>query len=443
MKSKSLRAAALMTFALAASGCSLINKGPKKTPVLGTRVAVLTSESGAEADPQLAAVPVTLPAPVQNNAWAQAGGNAEKSMGHLALGNTLARSFSVSIGQGTSLQARLAAAPVVANGRVFTIDTTSAVRAFDAQTGAQVWQTRFGVDKGNEASLFGGGLAFDNGRLFATNGLGYAAALDATNGTVVWQVRPGGPLRGSPTVAYDSVFVMSQDNQVYSLRATNGETIWSAAASLEIAGVFGTASPAVAQGTVVAGFSSGELNALRYENGRALWQDTLSRTSITTTSVSSLSDIDAHPVIDNGQVFAVGQGGRMVALELLSGQRMWEINVAGISTPWVAGDWVFLVTDEAKLIAVARNTGRVRWITELPRFRNEKAKRGLISYSGPVLAGNRLIVANSAGSVIEVDPTTGTPRGQLNIGTGVSLSPVVANSTLYILDDDGRLHAFR
>jgi outer membrane protein assembly factor BamB len=236
---------------------------------------------------------------------------------------------------------------------------------------------------------------------------------------------------------------MSQDNQIYSLRATNGETIWSAAASLEIAGVFGTASPAVAQGTVVAGFSSGELNAFRYENGRALWQDTLSRTSITTTSVSSLSDIDAHPVIDNGQVFAVGQGGRMVALELLSGQRMWEINVAGISTPWVAADWVFLVTDEAKLIAVARNTGRVRWITQLPRYRKEKAKKGLITYSGPILAGNRLILSSSAGAVVNVDPTNGAFLGHMDVGTGISLPPVVANQTLYILDDNGRLHAFR
>ena len=115
--------------------------------------------------------------------------------------------------------------------------------------------------------------------------------------------------------------------------------------------MFGSASPAVGQGTVVAGFSSGELNAYRYENGRQVWQDALQRTSIRT-SVSSLSDIDADPVIDGGQVFAVGQGGRMVALELTTGQRQWELNIAGISTPWVAGDWVFVVTDDAKLMCI-------------------------------------------------------------------------------------------
>jgi len=443
MKPKGFRFAALITIALAASGCSLINKKPRKTPVLGERVAILTGELGAEVDPAVAALPMTLPAAVQNGEWAQPGGNPQKSMGHLALGKSLGQAFSVSIGQGTSLKARLASAPVVAGGRLFTIDTNATVRAFDAQTGAQVWQTRFGIDKGNEASLYGGGVAVDNGTVYATNGLGYVAALDVSNGGLRWQVRPGGPLRGAPTVAYDSVFVMSQDNQIYSLRTSNGEESWSAAASLEIAGVFGSASPAVAQGTVVAGFSSGELNAFRYENGRALWQDTLARTSITTTSVSSLSDIDAHPVIDNGQVFSVGQGGRMVALELLSGQRMWEINIAGTSTPWIAGDWVFVVTDEAKLIAVARNTGRVRWITQLPRYRNEKAKKGLITYVGPVLAGDRLIVAGSSGALINVDPVNGAVQGQTLVGTGVSLSPVVANATLYVLDDDARLHAFR
>lgn len=442
MNSKSLRVAILMVAALSAGGCSLLKKGGPKTPVLGDRVAVLTSELGVTVDPATAALPMALPEPVANSEWAQSGGNAQKSMGHLALGAALGRAFSVSIGSGSSLSARLGAAPIVAGGRVYTIDTRAVVRAFDSQTGATVWQSQFGVDKGNESSLYGGGLAFDNGRIYATNGLGYVAALDATNGGIAWQVRPGGPLRGAPTVALGSVYVMSQDNQLFSLKQATGATDWSAPASLEIAGVFGTASPAVAQGTVVAGFSSGELNAYRYENGRAVWQDALSRTSITT-SVATLSDIDANPVIDNGQVFAVGQGGRMVALELISGQRMWELNIAGISTPWVAGDWVFVVTDEARLIAISRLTGKIRWITELRRFQKEKSKKGQISYKGPVLAGNRLIVVATNGALINVDPATGAVQTQTSLGAEISLSPVVANNTLYVLDDDGRLHAFR
>jgi outer membrane protein assembly factor BamB len=363
-------------------------------------------------------------------------------MGQLALGNTAANAFTVQAGRGSSLTARLAAPPIVAKGRVYTIDTVGSVRAFDARTGALIWASQTPTERGAERSLYGGGIAYDNGRIYATNGIGYVAALDERNGGIVWKVRPGGPLRGSPSVANGSVYVMSQDNQIYSLKEDDGSTNWSQAASLEIAGVFGSASPAVGQGTVIAGFSSGELNAYRYENGRMVWQDALQRTSIRT-SVSSLNDIDADPVIDSGQVVAVGQGGRMVALDILTGQRQWELNLAGIDTPWVAGDWAFVVTDQAKIICVRRQDGHIRWITQLPQFLKAKSKKGEIDYSGPVLAGGRLIVTGSNGAVIFVDPTTGAVQGQTSVRAPISLSPVVANSTLYILDDQARLHAFR
>src|SRR5439155_804226 len=138
---------------------------------------------------------------------------------------------------------------------------------------------------------------------------GSAGARHRARTRVHGSVRPGGPLRGAPTIANGALYLISQDNQIYALNEADGSTNWSQPASVEIAGLFGSASPAVGQGTVVAGFSSGELNAYRYENGRQVWSDTLQRTSIRT-SVSSLSDVDADPVIDSGQVFAVGQGGR-------------------------------------------------------------------------------------------------------------------------------------
>jgi outer membrane protein assembly factor BamB len=438
-----LRTSLFIALALAASGCGVFKKGKgPSTPVLGQRIAVLTGEGDVAVDPATTALPMSLPQPVANSEWTQSGGNSTKSMGHLALGSTLARAFSIQAGRGNSLTARLAAAPIVAGGRIYTIDTLGSVRAFDAGTGGQVWSSQTPTERGNQASLYGGGIAYGNGRIFATNGLGFVAALDERNGGIVWQVRPGGPLRGSPTVAGDAIYVISQDNQIYSLKAADGSTNWSQQASLEVAGVFGSASPAVGQGTVVAGFSSGELNAYRYENARQVWQDALQRTSIRTT-VSSLNDIDADPVIDNGQVIAVGQGGRMVALDLTTGQRQWELNLAGISTPWVAGDWIFVVTDDAKLICVYRQNGHVRWITQLAAFQKPKAKKGEINYSGPVLAGGRLIVTGSNGALVYVDPTTGAVQSQSSIGAPISLPPIVANSTLYVFDDRARLTAFR
>jgi outer membrane protein assembly factor BamB len=441
-KSRTFGIAVLIAAALASSGCGIFKKGKPKTPVLGERIPVLTSESDAQVDPATQALPFTLPAAVENAGWTESGGNASNAMGHVALGAALQPAFTVQAGRGSSLTARLAAPPIVANGRVYVIDTLGAVRAFDAKTGGQVWASQTPDVKGNEDALYGGGIAYDNGRIFATNGLGFVSALSEENGGIAWQVRPGGPLRGAPTVANGAVYVISQDNQIYSLKEEDGSTNWSQPASLEIAGIFGAASPAVGQGTVVAGFSSGELNAYRYENGRQVWQDQLQRTSIST-SDSSLTDIDADPVIDNGQVFAIGAGGRMVGLDLNSGQRLWELNISGISTPWVAGDWVFVVTSEDKLLCIYRQNGHIRWLSQLPQYEKPKSKKGDIEYSGPVLAGGRLILTSSTGQVIQVDPATGNFQSQFGVGASVSLPPVVAGSMLYVFDDQAKLHAYR
>jgi outer membrane protein assembly factor BamB len=441
-RSRTFGVALLIAAALASSGCGVFKKGKPKTPVLGERIPVLTAETDAQIDPATQTLPFNLPTAAENAGWTESGGNASNSMGHLALGAALKPAFSVQAGRGSTLTARLAAPPIVASGHVYSIDTLGAVRAFDARTGGQLWASQTPDIKGNEDALYGGGIAYDNGRIFATNGLGFVSALSAQNGGILWQVRPGGPLRGAPTVASGAVYVISQDNQIYSLKEEDGTTNWSQPASLEIAGIFGAASPAVGQGTVVAGFSSGELNAYRYENGRQVWQDQLQRTSIRTT-VSSLTDIDADPVIDNGQVFAIGAGGRMVGLDINSGQRLWELNIAGIATPWVAGDWVFVVTSDDKLLCIYRQNGHIRWINQLPQYEKPKSKKGDIEYSGPMLAGGRLIVTASNGQVVQIDPATGSFQSQFSVGSGVSLPPVVAGSTLYILDDQGRLHAYR
>lgn len=423
------------------SGCGIFKgKGGPKTPVVGQRISILTAESDVETDPALADVQVVLPNPEANAEWSQPGGNAAKSMGHLALGSAPQRAWTVKI-EGSSKTARLASAPVVSGGRLFVIGTDARVRAFDAASGAPVWSTELG-SKGNSGSLFGGGVSAEGDKVYATNGVGDVAALNASDGSIVWKKRPGGPLRGSPTVSDGNVYVMSQDNQIFALNAGNGELAWSESGTLEVTGVFGVAAPAAGQGTVIAGYSSGELSAYRYENGRGLWGDALSRTTMAT-SVATLSDIDADPVIDRGRVYAVGQGGRMASYELVTGQRLWELNVAGISTPWVAGEWLFVVTDDAKLLCVARATGKIRWISQLKHYRKAKKKQDPLSWSGPVLAGGRLILVSTEGDLVYVNPVDGSILSSQEMDSSMSLSPVVANNMLYILDDDGRLTAYR
>ncbi|MGN6123687.1 MAG: outer membrane protein assembly factor BamB family protein, partial [Sphingomonas oligoaromativorans] len=209
------------------------------------------------------------------------------------------------------------------------------------------------------------------------------------------------------------------------------------------AGVFGAAAPAIAHSTVIAGYSSGDLDAYRYENGRVVWQDALTRTSMSTT-VGDVTDVDASPVVDDTRVYAVGAGGRMVALDLVTGQRLWEINVGGISTPALGGDWLFMVGDDARLYCIQRTTGKIRWSTQLKHWKNPDKKNKLVFWNGPVLAGGRLILTNSLGELAYVSVADGKVQTIRQVSKKpFTLPPVVAAGTMYLLSSDGKLSAWR
>jgi outer membrane protein assembly factor BamB len=443
--SRPWRVAAGMSLVLSLVACSggLFGGGDKKdTPTVGERVPILSRiERGAAVDPALAAVPVTLPAAQTNLEWGQPGGSASKSAGHFALAATPQRVWTAQVAGATN-RMRIAAAPVIGGGRVYAVGSDGAVSAFDATSGARVWIAAPDVGQDLRTAVFGGGVSYADGRVYATNGAGEVMALDASTGAQLWKVKPAGPLRGSPTVDFGSVYVMTQDNQILALEAATGKLQWQESAASAASGVFGVAAPAAGQGTVIAGYSSGELVAYRYENGRVLWADALARTNIST-AVGALTDIDADPIIDAGRVYALGQGGRMAAYELVTGQRIWELNLAGISTPALAGDWIFTLTDDARLLAIARASGKVRWVSQLPRYRDEEDKKGAIFWQGPVLAGGTLWTVNSLGQIWRVSPGEGAASLFTDLKQPISLPPVVANATLYVLDDSGRISAFR
>ena len=432
--------------AMALTGCAgngLFGKREKTTPTIGERMPILSRiERGTEVDPELANISVVLPPARANAEWSQVGGSANKSYGHLQLAEVPSPAWTAQIA-GSSNSQRLAAAPVIGGGKLFVEDTEGTIYAFDAKTGSNIWRRdEEDMDEDMRPSAFGGGVSYDNGIIYATNGAGEVKAKKADTGELIWKVKPAGPLRGSPTIAFGQIYVMTQDNQVISLSAQDGSLVWDESGSTAQSGVFGVAAPAAGQGTIIAGYSSGELSAYRYENGRTLWSDALARTNIST-QVSSLTDIDADPIIDSGRVYALGQGGRMAAYELITGQRIWELNLAGISTPAIAGEWIFTLTDDARLLAISRSTGRVRWITQLQEFRKEKKKEDPIFWTGPVLAGGQLWVASSRGEVWRVSAGEGSAQLFAELDDPVSLAPVVADGYLYVLDDGGTIHAWK
>jgi outer membrane protein assembly factor BamB len=441
--SSQARLAALLVLTVMLSGCESWNPFADKPPppLPGERFPVLQYQQNITADPRLADLSVELPKPEANPAWPQSGGYPNHDMSHLALGADPKVVWSTSIGSGSSKSRRLIAQPVMADGKVFTMDSRAEVRAFSAQDGNGLWSTSV-LPRDEDEGEIGGGVAFDHGRLYVATGAAEIVALDASTGKEIWRTPVPAPVHSAPTVADGKVFAVTVENELHALNADDGQKLWFHSGLAEAAGFLGGASPAVDRNVVVVPHTSGELFALRVENGRPIWSDGLASIQ-RVTAVAALADIRGDPVIDRGMVFAVSNSGRMAAIDLRTGNRVWDLDIGALQTPWVAGDYVYVLTNNGEVLCVRRDTGRVRWATILGPYVDKDERKKGIFWAGPVLAGDRLIVVGSHGEALSISPYTGKVLGWIKLNRGVMISPIVANNTLYVLDEGGRLTAMR
>ncbi len=434
----------LMLATLLLSGCGTVESifGTGDPPPLpGVRVSVLEGGSGIETDELVAERVVLLPAPYVNGSWEQPGGSPGHAMYHLGLGPAPQQVWVKDIGEGDDDDAALLAEPIVFGDAVFTIDSRSTVTARRQSSGDTFWETDLELEDEDDG-FFGGGVAYADGRLYVTTGFGSIFALDASNGQVIWEQNVHSPMRSAPTVSGGRVFAITLDNETYALAAADGRQLWSHNGIEEVASLLGTSSPAVAGGTVIVAYTSGEIYALQVENGREIWSDSLAAVR-RTDPLADIAQIRGLPVIDRGLVYVVSHAGRTAAIDLRRGSRVWERDFGGTQTPWAAGEYLFMVTREGTLLCLTREEGAVRWATQLPQWEDAEDLEDAITWYGPVLASDRLIIAGSHGEAYSISPYSGEILGVVELPSGAAVSPIVANNTLYFISTDADLVALR
>ncbi|MCC6598721.1 MAG: PQQ-binding-like beta-propeller repeat protein [Alphaproteobacteria bacterium] len=420
------------------TACSLF-EDKDSAPLPGERLSVLELQKSLEPDDEiLEAQGLIAPEEWRNDFWPQAGGYPNHSMQNLALGPTpLKKVWSVDIGQGTSDELPLVTQPIAVDGRIFTTDARNMLTAFDTKTGKQLWRRDISPLKKDD-SIISGGLASSGGLLYATNGYNEVLAINPADGIIVWRKSIPAASRAAPTVMDNRIFITTLDSRLLALNTQDGALLWEYTGISGTAALVGAASAAANRDIVVPVFSSGEISALRAGNGSIAWSDNLSNVR-GMGSLSEISDIRALPVIDKGIVVAISFSGRLAAIDERTGTRIWQREISGAQTPWLAGNHIFVLSVDNQLIALGRETGAIRWVTDLPRFDDKKP----ILFNGPVLAGGRLIVAGTGGRIIEVSPDNGKIIHQWSAGGTIALPPIIAEATLYLLAKDGTLSAYR
>jgi outer membrane protein assembly factor BamB len=387
--------------------------------------------------------PVSLPQAQVNADWTDRNGGPSHQINHPALGATLTPLFAVSIGEGDSRRARITSEPVVAGGVVYTFDARATVTATTVD-GQPVWSRNVMPSRAQARDASGGAVMVGGGRVYATTGFGEIISLDATTGNVIWVQDLDAPVNASATLHGDLVYVVGRDSTAWALDVNDGRIRWQQSGTPSVANFGGGASPAVAGDTVILPFPSGEVVATYPEGGIRRWSAVVSGDRLGS-AASLVTDIAGDPVVMGDRVYVGNFGGRIVALDIKDGSRIWTAGEGALSPVWPVGNAVFLINDVNELVRLDATTGNPVWRIDLPNFTTGKTsrQRSVYAHYGPVLAGGRLIVTSSDGVIRQFDPASGALLGTVELPGGAASAPVVAGQVLYVVSKDGKLHAFR
>ena len=422
------------------AGCS-----DREVILPGKREPILKLEPSATKGAGTLSAPKAFAMPRQKNnvAWPQGHASPSTQVVHAALSAAPKPLWTLSVGTGDRARNRITADPIVAEGIVFTLDSLSVLTA-TSTAGSRLWSRDLTPSFERAGDADGGGIAYGDGVVFVSTGYGVLHALDPKSGSALWKQELKGSGNGRPSYFDGVVYLVSQDSVAWAIEAATGRIRWQLDHLSDVNNMSGSTGPAISEKLVVFGFGAGDLQAAFRGGGLTLWNATLAG-GRSGRAVATIDDIATSPVISGSTVFAANSSGRIAAMHLDSGARLWTAPYGARSPLWPAGGSLFFVNDLGQLMRLDATDGSKVWSVDLPGFvslRQRKSK-DVVPHHGPVLAGGRLLLASGDGLLRQFAPETGAERSAIRLGSGATANPIVADGILYVLCRDGKLRAYR
>jgi len=436
----------LLSAALLLSACNerqVYLPGPREDIRSVLQTPELAAPIEGEVTPENTSRPISLGVATNNANWTHTIGTPTYRVTHPALRNAPQLAWSADIGDGDSRRYRITADPVVSDGRVFTLDAGAQVVA-TSTSGQTLWTRDLTPASDRQGQGSGGGLAVEGDTLYVSVGYGVLAAVDVVTGGVRWTQDLDASGSGTPTVFGDLVYLTAGDDTAWAVEKASGRVAWQTGGSTSVNNVLGAPAPSVTNELALFAYGSGEVQAVFRRGGLDRWNASVvgKRPG---RALSSISDVTSAPVISGDRVFVGNQSGRLAALSLGSGKRIWTARDGAVGPVWPAGGSVFVISDLNEVLRLDASDGTRIWGVPLPNFVKDKPRRQseVYTHHGPVVAGGRVWVASGDGVLRSFDPTDGTLAGVVEIPGGATTAPVVAGSTLYVVSRKGQLLAFR
>lgn len=351
------------------------------------------------------------------------------------------RLWNTSVGDGAG-DSGVRLRPAVVDGVLYAASTDGKLAAIDADTGKTLWSKSssthgwFGWgDKKRKDALFSGGPAASGDLLVVGTLDGHVYGIGAKDGSPRWESELASEVLAAPVISGDLVIVRTQDGRVYGLDSATGKRRWAYdQGNVPLLSLRGNGALMAANGVVFFGSDDGKLVALRMDNGEKLWEQNLA-TGEGRTDIDKLSDADNAILLDGSVLYGAAYHGNLSAVDGPSGRPLWARQFSTFDGLASSGNAIFGVNDESQVWAFDKNGGSDIWKNDALKYR---------WVTGPAVQGNYVVVGDMEGYVHWLQTGDGALAARERLSKKpIRAQPLVVGDTVYVEDVKGRIGAYR
>ena len=332
--------------------------------------------------------------------------------------------------------------PAVVDGVLYAASTDGKLAAFNATDGKQLWSksTRthgwFGWgDKNRKDARYSGGPGVDGDLLVIGTLDGHVYGVNAKDGSPRWEATLNSEVITAPVVVGQMVVVRTQDGRVFGLDSAEGKRVWVYDQGVvPLLSVRGNGPLLIANGVVFFGSDDGKLSALRLDDGEKLWEQPLA-SGEGRTDIERLDDADGAIALDNGTLYSAAYHGNLAGFEGRSGRPLWSHPFSSFTSLYVAGSAIYGVNEDSQLWAFDKSGGADMWKSDALKYR---------WLSAPAVQGDYVVVGDLKGYVHWLKTGDGSLAARDRLSRdAIRAQPVVVGDTVYVEDIDGHIGAYR
>lgn len=332
--------------------------------------------------------------------------------------------------------------PAFADGVIYAASTDGKIAAMDATSGKTLWSKSsstkgwfgWGDKKRKDAFYAGGPVA--SGDLLVIGTLdGHVYGINAKDGSPRWEATVSSEVLSSPAIVNNLVVARTADGRLYGLDSTTGERRWAYdQGSVPLLSLRGNGPLLVANGVIFFGSDNGKLVALRLDNGEKLWEQNLA-SGEGRTEIDRLNDADGGILLDGSTLYGAAYHGSLAAVDGPSGRPLWARPFSTFTSLDISGNAVFGVNDQSQVWAFDKSGGADMWKSDALKYR---------WLTGPAVQSNYIVVADMEGYVHWLQGSDGAIAARERLSKkAIRAQPLVVGDTVYVEDVKGRIGAYR